>query len=292
MQATDAKSIRLPDNRRLAYAEYGDPAGQPVFYFHGYPSSRLEAQLLESPARQRNLRVIAPDRNGIGESEPYPERRLLDWPADVEALADALDIEQFYLVGVSGGGPYALACAYRSGIRLEGIALVCPLGPLEQAGLLDTMRWTSRLAVGSLRHAPRLTRLLFQHVLARLVGRHTDLMYNWLISLTSSPDQQVLSRSQVRATITRSVSESLRHGANGLYHELEIYSAPWGFDLADIRQSVQLWHGSEDRVVPQQHGRCIADRLSQCDAHFIIGEGHYSLPIDHMENILDRLIEG
>src|SRR5262245_15438675 len=98
------KHITLSDGRRLAYSEFGDPAGLPVFYFHGAPSSRLEPLLIGDDAlKQTGFRFIAPDRPGIGGSDPKPDRRIVDWPADVSALADALRLKRFGVLGNSGG---------------------------------------------------------------------------------------------------------------------------------------------------------------------------------------------
>ncbi|WP_455385831.1 alpha/beta fold hydrolase, partial [Acidihalobacter prosperus] len=134
---SDRSSIlRLPDGRRLAYAEYGDPRGRPLIYNHGLLSSRFEAVFADGAARRLGLRLIAVDRPGCGGSDPLPGRRLLDWPGDVAALAAALRLPHFHVFGVSGGGPYALACASALAGRVTGLTLVCPLGPPDTlAGL-------------------------------------------------------------------------------------------------------------------------------------------------------------
>ncbi|MGI4944133.1 MAG: alpha/beta fold hydrolase, partial [Janthinobacterium lividum] len=91
----------------ISVEEYGDPAGPPVLYFHGWPASRLEAGLIPD----LSVRLLALDRPGYGRSTPQPGRTLLDWPADVAAVADRLGLAKFHVVGLSGGGPYAAACA-------------------------------------------------------------------------------------------------------------------------------------------------------------------------------------
>ena len=110
--AENHKQFTLPDGRSLGYAAYGDPQGKPLFFFHGFPSSRLEAQFTEGVAGRLGARIIAIDRPGFGRSDFKKERRIRDWPDDVLALADALGIDRFAVLGVSGGGPYAAACAH------------------------------------------------------------------------------------------------------------------------------------------------------------------------------------
>ena len=132
MRKTDGR-IRLADGRRLGYAEYGDPEGKPLFYCHGFPASRLEAALLDPSARKAGVRVVAADRPGCGLSDFQPDRRIGDWPGDVVELAGALGIDRFAVVGVSGGGPYALACARKIPQRLTAAAVVCGLGPVGEA---------------------------------------------------------------------------------------------------------------------------------------------------------------
>ena len=114
----DCRLCELPDGRRLAYAQWGDLLGMPVFYCHGFPGSRLEAHLGDAAARRLGIRLIAPDRPGFGESTLQPHRRLSDWPDDLIALADSLELDRFHLLGVSGGGPYALACGQLIGARI------------------------------------------------------------------------------------------------------------------------------------------------------------------------------
>src|SRR5512140_1859845 len=99
--------ISLPDGRKMTYAEYGDPDGKPIFYFHGNPGSRLDPKMVEPELlRKFHARFIAPDRPGMGGSDFLPGRKMSDWPADVTALADGLHLDRFAILGISGGGPY------------------------------------------------------------------------------------------------------------------------------------------------------------------------------------------
>ncbi len=127
------QQIKLQDGRNLGYAEFGPPKGTPIFYFHGFPSSRLDWQLFcdDDTLAELNIRVIAPDRPGYGLSDYQPDRRLIDWPNDVIELANTLQIDRFAVLGISGGGPYAIACANGISERLIRVGIVCGMGPAD-----------------------------------------------------------------------------------------------------------------------------------------------------------------
>jgi pimeloyl-ACP methyl ester carboxylesterase len=135
--ATD-KVLRLRDGRLLRYAEYGDPDGTPLFYFHGSPGSRFEGWFVDEAARRRGIRVIAFDRPGFG-SDFKPGRTIGDWPDDVVQAADAFGFDRFAILGLSFGGPHALACALRIPERLTSVAIVSSVGPFQAPGATDGM---------------------------------------------------------------------------------------------------------------------------------------------------------
>lgn len=285
-----ANLLKLADGRQLAYAEFGDPQGIPIVYCHGFPGSRLEAGLFHIPACRHKLRVIAPERNGLGLSDPKPGRRLIDWAEDVETLVDSLGIERFFLIGVSGGGPYASACAHRLAGRLDGFTLVCPLGPLDHPGLLEAMHWPAQLNFRSIRLTPWLSNLSFRFGLIPLAQHSPQWIYQMMLGIAPAIDADVLRRPEVRSVITASLREAIRQGADGVLQEMALYTQPWGFDLAEIKLPTHIWHGTADITVPLLHGRTLAERLHDCTLHVVEGEGHFSLPVDHLEQILGQLI--
>src|SRR3990167_4594035 len=125
-------TIILPDGRLLGFAEYGDPSGAPILYFHGFPGSRLEAQRFHERALAHHYRLIGIDRPGMGLSSIDKQRTFISWAADVAHFADSLGIEKFSIVGHSGGAPFIAACAYAIPHRINGIAIVSGMGPLEK----------------------------------------------------------------------------------------------------------------------------------------------------------------
>ena len=123
-KASHTKRIELSDGRYLAISEYGAPGGEPVFFFHGWPGARLQGQLADEPAKKLNIRFISPDRPGFGLSDFQPGRSILDWPKDILDLADSLGLDQFAVLGLSGGAPYALACAYAIPEQLTAVGII------------------------------------------------------------------------------------------------------------------------------------------------------------------------
>lgn len=281
-------TIICRNGRVLGYAEYGDPAGRPVFYFHGFPGSRFEAQATDVIAAQHGLRIIASDRPGIGLSDYQPGRAIGDWPADVVELADALGIAHFGVLGISGGGPYALACAAKIPQRLTGVAVVCSVAPPDVPGIARDMTCFARSALFLSRWWPWGLRLLYRSMV-RQIQHNPDGYLGRLAKMASAADQQALSRHVIRQTLIASFREAVRRGSEGGLHELRLYTQPWGFRLEDVLMPVQLWHGGLDRVTPPGMGHYLHEVLPACQASFYADEGHYSLPINHMSEILMSL---
>ena len=129
-QQPEVMFVPLPEARQLAFAEYGDPAGQPVIFCHGWPSSCTMAELTDVAARELGVRIISPDRPGICGSGPPAERTLQDWPPVLERLVDHLGLTDFRMLGISGGGPYTFAGAWAMPSRVIAAAVVSSAPPI------------------------------------------------------------------------------------------------------------------------------------------------------------------
>jgi pimeloyl-ACP methyl ester carboxylesterase len=281
-------TVRLGDGRLLGYAVYGDPRGRPLFYFHGFPGSRFEAALAHTAAARLGIRLIAPDRPGFGLSTLKPRRSLLDWPADVAALADALGVTRFAVLGVSGGGPYALACASALPERLAATGLVAPLGPLEALPPGAAVTPLVQLVLANAARAPWLLGMFWSLAAAGIrLGAGTILRA--IAARLPPADRAALARNEVRQALVRSLRESARQGGAGGAREMHLYGSDWGVSWSAIRLPVRLWHGEADTVVPPAMGRYYAHALPHCEASFLPNEGHYSLPLGHIDRILRAL---
>jgi len=282
--------LTLPDGRRLGYARYGAAAGCALLYLHGLPGSRLECQLIHTTAQAAGVSVIAPDRPGYGRTEPRRDNSLLAWTADVAALADALDIETFTVIGVSGGAPCALACAHALGTRVRRVGLVAGLGPVHEAGLLRDMRASARLVFYLANRAPRLFAIGIGKPVVWLAQHRPAQVIRLIAGLNGSPDKEALLEAETLAAFALSIRACFEQGSRGSLQDLRLFRRPWGFDAGDIRQPVQLWHGTHDCVVPLSHSRYLHDRLPHSRLEVVRGAGHFSLPLGHMQAILAALM--
>jgi pimeloyl-ACP methyl ester carboxylesterase len=281
--------ITLANGRALAWAEYGAPTGMPMIYCHGFPGSRLEAGFADAAALDAGVRIIAVDRPGFGMSDYYRARGILDWPRDVRELADGLGVESFFVLGVSGGAPYALACALQLPERVRSTTIVSPLGPIEMlhdgAGMAAISRFGLRIAGRAPGMATPLSAIL------QPVVRHAGwLALAFVAASASEPDRQTLRDPAFRNILATSMSEAFRYGFRGVAKELMLISAPWQFDPGDVTAPVTIWQGDMDRVVPASMGRALERRLHAARAIYLTGEGHYSLVSRHVGEILSQAI--
>jgi pimeloyl-ACP methyl ester carboxylesterase len=274
--------FRLPDGRQLGYADYGRPDGIPVFYFHGFPGSRLEARLLHASGVTAGVHIIAPDRPGCGLSTYQPRRTLLDWPADVAALAGALELSSFGVVGISGGGPYALACARQLPEHVTSVSLISSLGPLDETGAMQGMGLSDRVFLSLADRLPWLA----QGILGLLSWVDLKGLVRQTVADLCQRDQAALADPQVWQMLLDETREAFRQGPRGVVHEAAIYKRPWGFYPGEIQTPVLLWQGEDDHEVPPRVGHALAQALPNCQAHFIEGEGHISLAYNHMDEVM------
>lgn len=281
----------LPDGRQLGYLRFGAPQGRPFLYFHGLPGSRCEALLLEKQASTLDISLIALDRPGYGLSDHNPRQTLLQWSDDVAAFADILQLGQFGIIGVSGGGPYALACAYAMPQRLTRIAVICGLGPIHDRSLLDQMSFISRRTFTLAHDHPELFRLCYALPLMSLARSKPKLAMRMLAHHCGGVDQQVLAQEDVLPTLADSLSQGFVQGIDAVVQDMAIYQQPWGFELAKISTEVQLWHGDDDDVVPVLHSEYLAQQLPNASLTLVPGEGHFSLPVMDAEAILGALVD-
>lgn len=293
MPDSTSQQIILKDGRTLGYAEYGTPNGKPVFYFHGTPSSRLEGWLLDEPAKHIKAHVITIDRPGMGLSDFKAGRRYSDWPDDVIELADNLGINRFAVLGISGGGPYAMACASKISQRLTAVALVSSPCPLNVPAATKDLSRFQRLSVFVVRRALWLARVRLS-MLARNVYRDPVGVISRVNGEIADIDKTVMDKTVIRNPeglnqAAANLQQAFRLGARGVAWDYSLVMNSWGFRPEDISIQIQLWHGEADITIPLSMGRYLATAIPNCQANFLPGEGHYMF-INHVQDILSDLV--
>lgn len=286
MADTSGQTLRLRDGRLLGYAEWGDPAGKPVLYFHGLHSSRLA--LYQTPAffAAHGVRFITVDRPGIGLSSYQPSRTLLDWPTDVAQLADALGLTRFAILSLTGGGMYALACAAALPDRLTGVACVSPSAPLGVPGI-SVPGATGRL-MRLARRAPWALWAVYA-LLAPRLRRDPQRITRLLGSGLSESDAQVVARPDVQQMQIAMFLEAFRSGYRGEVRDVVIATRPWGVRFEEIALAVRLWDGDQNRLVPPSHAQYLAYALPNAQLRILSG-GAYTVIVDHMEEIVREIV--
>ena len=290
MPNSEHHDVTLRDSRTLAFTEVGSPSGRPIIYCHGAPSSRVEGDLIVNGATASalGLRVIVPDRPGMGHSQSQTGRRIVDWSNDVVDLAAALGLETFAVLGSSGGAPYAAACG-----ALIPESCACRRGPWRRgsgrcAWLLE---FDERPAAGDV--PPRA--LCPGRAPYTLPAQSPCRSPRWPAGKRADgawapePDRILLQRAEVSGGFMACFEEACRQGPAGPAEDMSLIARPWGFDLGAVKVPVLLWHGELDRNVPVAAGRYLASVFPNCRATFYAEDAHLSVPLNHQEEILGAL---
>jgi pimeloyl-ACP methyl ester carboxylesterase len=267
-------SVELPDGRVLAYEDYGDPGGFPVLSFHGGLSSRLDAEHADDAAVASHVRLVSPDRPGIGLSTFQAGRRLLDWPDDVAHLTAALGIETFAVMGWSAGGPYAAVCAAKMGGRVTAAALLSSAVPLDQFGTTKGLTASDRALLFLTRRTPGLASAALK---ASIVNASNARLLRAAMRSFPPADRTVLREWGPPDLALAFVREAVRQGTQGCIQDYRIFGDPWGFALEEIEVPVHIWEGSDDRTGPPGYRAFLQRHLAHATVTVVPGEGHLSL---------------
>ncbi len=279
----------LADGSVLGYAEFGDPAGRPLLFFHGWPGSRLQARTIEEPARRRGLRVLAPDRPGIGLSTPAAFVSVAAWVRSLSAWIDQLNLSSFLVLGISAGGPYALACAARMPRRIAAAGVCCGVPPPRLLNQSRHLFWLYRLLRRIDRGAPHLLVTLMNLTRIYLMRVPPSWSLRPLGLLLPRADRRVLQDRDRMGQVAASTREAFAGGAQNVIDDARRLEQPWGFDPGEIAIPVHFWHGCRDRNIPLPLARPFIQGLAGAQVHYYPADGHYSLPLGKASAILDDL---
>lgn len=261
--------------RRLSFAEYGTRSGQPVIWMHGTPGGRRQIPFAAREYAVRNgLRIIGIDRPGIGSSTPHVYDSVLDWTGDLEVLLDTLEVDTLHVIGLSGGGPYALAAGAAMPDRVHGVAVMGGVAPTK--GVDAAAGGIIQLAV---RLAPLLrpARVPLGFAITRtirIVRPLAGLGLGLYAAVQPPGDKALLARPEFKAMFLDDLLNGARFQTTAPLADLLLFTRHWGFDLADVTVPVTWWHGDDDHIVPFAHGSHCVERLPDATLSVIDGESH------------------
>ncbi|KAL8869558.1 MAG: hypothetical protein Q9174_004188 [Haloplaca sp. 1 TL-2023] len=277
----EEQTLTLPTGHTIGFAEYGSPSGTPMFALHGSPGSRYDALWLTSVAKKYHIRIIAPDRPGHGTSTFQKDRRLIDYPSDISQLAKHLGIERYHVIGHSGGGPYALACAYGLPPKeLLNVGVVAGMGPPPVLTLKDAGLYTVYV-MNMMTYLPRLMRFFIN--MSVKDGAVLNKNYQHMMKYLTEEDRAEIGDPESQRLGVKSLMEAYKQGADGAIRDGQIYSSPWGFELKDVHKKVHLFYGAKDTRTPLAFGRYLKAHLPNAELVEYEGASHFTIPRYHDE---------
>jgi pimeloyl-ACP methyl ester carboxylesterase len=285
-------SLTLPDGRKLAYAEYGQPDGYPVLYFHGNLSSRLEPLMIgDEIIRQYGLRIIAPDRPGMGQSDFQNRWEFSDWPKDVECLADAVGLEKFAVLGNSGGGGYVAACAAKIPDRLRSAVIASGGWRMDWPEARKHVKFPYSLNWSLAIHAPLLLPIMLKVSLAMPKDeRGREKMLAQQKKTLAAADHAVLAQPGRLEAFIQMLTEAMVHGFKGSVWDIRLYVREWDFSFSEIQIPLKLFYGEQDMNIPLVVVRRAMRDLPTVELITYPDDAHFSTLINHFGEIAQALV--
>lgn len=271
----------------MAYAEYGAPDGFVVVNAHGGLACRLDVEAAHDPAVEAGIRLISPDRPGVGRSDPDPGRTTFSWARDVEELLDQIGVERFAVMGWSMGGQYAAAVGHALPHRVTRVAIVAGALPLTEFGVFDQLPAMDRYFTRMSQRTPRLAQRCFQ--VMGLAARVAPNLYGRLAARDLGQADGEVIRREGFATFARMSCEAMRQPA-GVVQEYCAWMRPWGFQPEDLDVPVEIWAGIDDQLVNSSWPQRLASRIP--NATLNIREGGHFVAHLHYREIFDSLVTG
>ncbi|MFL6062727.1 MAG: alpha/beta fold hydrolase [Marmoricola sp.] len=268
-------SVAVRDGRRLSFAEFGTPRGAAVIWMHGTPGGRRQVPVeARAFAERHDVRIIGIDRPGIGTSTPHLYENVLDWAGDLEVLADNLGVDTFRVIGLSGGGPYALAAGAAMPDRVHGVGVLGGVAPTRgpdaiRGGLVEVAPYAAPV-LGAIRLPLSYALAAAIHLVKPLAGAAIG-TYG---AFQPRGDRELLARPEFKAMFLDDLINGARFQVGAPLADIILFTRDWGFEAAEVSVPVRWWHGDDDHIIPHAHGVHMVERLPDAVFSTIHGESH------------------
>lgn len=268
-------TVAVRGDRRMSFAEYGPRSGPAIVWMHGTPGARRQIPLeVREYADRQGVRIIGLDRPGIGSSTPYLYPDVVDWTRDLELVLDTLAIDTVRLIGLSGGGPYALAAGAALPDRVHGVGVLGGVAPTRGADAADGGIIQLAVALAPFLVAARVPLGVALTQGIRLVRPLAGPALDLYAAVQPPGDKNLLSRPEFKAMFLDDLLNGSRFQTSAPINDLILFTRHWGFEMADVGVPVRWWHGDADHIVPFRHGQYLVDRLPDATMAVIDGESH------------------
>lgn len=269
--------MTLSDGRKLAFSIYGDKNGIPLFLFHGTPGSRVWFLEDDNTAQRLGICLIATDRPGYGLSDKKDNRKILEYALDIEELADYLQLDNFSVLGASGGGAYATAVSHCLPHKVKLCTLVSTATPFRDGKPSKAMSKENRVAFFLANHFPWLLKIA-NNAQKKLIDKNPEKYKEKLKksgSHLSEWDNKVLSVEEVLDSFILHSKEAYRQGVDEAIYESKLLTRDWGFKLEKIKTPIKIWHGEDDTLSPVSEVKAMENTLLDVESHYIKNGGHF-----------------
>ncbi len=277
--------LKLGDGRRLGWTDYGDPDGVAVISCHGGLVCRHDVASADATAKEMGVRLISPDRPGIGLSDRRRGRRTVDWAADVDELTRRLEIGRYAVLGWSLGGQFALAIGARLPDRVSRVAVIAGCPPLDDPAMFAALNRVDR-TLSRLSHRARPAARAVFALMGRNAQRSPKRFAARSAKSMPASDRAVLLRDEGVA-FSAAVAEGMRQ-PNGVVDDYRAFTGPWGFAPEDVHVAVRLWWGEDDTLVSKTLTDELVRRLPHVELTQVRNAGHF-LAVDRWADVLGDL---
>ena len=283
-------NIAVGDDRQIGFAEFGDPQGRAIFWLHGTPGARrqipMEARVY---AEQRQIRLIGIDRPGIGSSTPYQYDTAFAFAEDLRTIADTLGLDKFEVIGLSGGGPYTLACAAAMPDRVVAAGVLGGVAPVRGADAIGGGVSTLVTVAAQVIEVAGAPIRLAASGLIRLIRPVAEPALYAYARISPEADRRLLVRPEFKAMFLDDLLNGSRKQLAAPFADIVVFARDWGFRLDEVKVPVRWWHGDRDHIVPFEHGQHVVSRLPDAELSHVPGESHLA-GLGRAEEIMDTMI--
>lgn len=271
-------------NRKISYRRVGT-GKRKILFFHGFPGSSIQIEPFRHYAEQFDLEVVCLDRPGYHQSAWQIGRQFEQATNAAWDLLKHLGWNSCELVSVSGGTPFLFHFVQTHSLFVNRVSIVSGLGPLVGKDFSKILNWKMRWALKVL---PILPGGVFQKILPKGNARGTKKfnIIGYLLPV-SRADQEVMKDVSIQNILGQAVHEAFRQNGKGPQRDAQAYTNMWNLHLGEYQGSIDIWHGSDDQILPVEMAKLVAQALPNSRLHIAEGDGHYSLAFSKMKNILE-----